>query len=155
MTDERNDAPPTIEQERLAAEIRLREAELALKREEFAARLEQQKHEKRSSVSPLRLAVVAAASGIFGSMFGVMTQSKTEDQKFELEMRKVQSSLILEAIKTGSTEQAATNLTFLLEAGLIADPDGRIKRSMTVLSSKQVAPILPSKDGPQKGTSTQ
>ena len=138
MTDERNPERPTIEQEGFAAEIRLREAELAFKREEFAAWLEQQKREKRSSVSPLVLAIVAATAGIAGSIVGAMTQLLTEERKFALEMKKFQTSLIFEAVKTGNTESAATNLKFLLDAGFLEDKNGSLRKTIISLSGNPI-----------------
>jgi len=44
----------------------------------------------------------------------------------QLEKDKAQASLILKAIETGNVKDSATNLRFLIEAGLLEDPSGKI-----------------------------
>lgn len=43
-----------------------------------------------------------------------------------LEKKKLESQLIIQAVATGNEEQAVKNLSFLLNAGLIKDDDGKI-----------------------------
>jgi hypothetical protein len=112
-------------------ELELKREELALKREEFNTRLEYQKHEKRMSLSPLLVAAIAAIAGISGSVVGSMTQYISEARKFELEARKAQSEMVFEAIRTGDPDKAAENLQFLLETGLLVDPNGTIRKYLS------------------------
>jgi hypothetical protein len=69
--------------------------------------------------------------------------SDLEKQKFEidskLEKQKFESSLILQAIATGEQEAAKRNLTFLVSAGFLRDPDGKI-RNLPLPDT----PVLPS-----------
>lgn len=108
-------------------ELELKREELALKREEFQARLDYQKHERRMSVSPILVAAIAALAGISGSVVGSLTQYISEARKFELEAKRAQSSMIFEAIRTGDPDKAAENLQFLLETGLLVDPNGSLR----------------------------
>jgi hypothetical protein len=65
------------------------------------------------------------------------TNSKLERQKFE-------SSLVLQAIATGKQRTAQKNLEFLVNAGFLSDPEGKIKEL-----AKQPAdtPVLPARGG--------
>src|ERR1700761_549544 len=56
------------------------------------------------------------------------------------ERLKAQTNLILEAIKTGTPESAATNLDFFIKLGFIYDPGGKIK---TYIEKRQNIPVLP------------
>jgi hypothetical protein len=54
--------------------------------------------------------------------------------------QRAQSDLVVEAIKTGDPKLAAKNLRFLLDLGLLDDPDGKLKAA---LSNPETAPYLP------------
>jgi hypothetical protein len=41
--------------------------------------------------------------------------------------QEIETSIILEAVKTGDLDQIKRSMSFLVEAGLISDPDGKIK----------------------------
>src|SRR5467141_2966458 len=57
--------------------------------------------------------------------------SQLEQQKFEtnskLERQKFEASLVLQVIATGKRETAQKNLDFLVNAGFLPDPEGKIK----------------------------
>lgn len=71
---------------------------------------------------------------------------KLEHEKFQansqLERQKFESSLILQVIATGNDEAAQRNLHFLIDAGLLSDPSGKIKDA-----ANQLAPVLPAPSG--------
>jgi hypothetical protein len=50
------------------------------------------------------------------------------DGLLKLERLKFESSVVLEAIKSGGPDKAAANLDFLLKTGLLPDSDGRFKK---------------------------
>lgn len=57
----------------------------------------------------------------------------------QLERLKFESSLVLEAIKTGDADKAVINLDFLIKSGLLPDPDGLLKSYMAArLPGKRV-----------------
>ncbi len=57
----------------------------------------------------------------------------------ELELLKLKTSLILEAVKVGDKQKALDNLTFFIDAGFLDDPQGKIKK----LLNDNVLPVLP------------
>lgn len=67
-------------------------------------------------------ATISAASLIFSNCH--QTSSRLEQQKMEHNSR-----LVMEVV-TGDLEQTQENLRFLLEAGLLADEDGRLQRAI-------------------------
>jgi len=71
---------------------------------------------------------------------------KLERQKFEtnskLERQKFESSLIVQSISTGDQETAKNNLIFLVEAGFLPDPDGKIKG---LVNRPADTPVLPAR----------
>jgi len=122
----------TLEDRKLAAEMRFREVELQLKREEFQARLATQ-----GSRWPILVPVWVAILGLVGGMLLTVLQGYFNGQ---LEKDKAQSSLILKAIETGNVKDSATNLRFLIEAGLLEDPSGKIT---ALLNKPEDVPKLP------------
>ena len=111
--------PETLRSEASSLEERevvVEEATLALKREELALRREEQQSARRWN--PLTVAIAAAtlaglANAAASLINGVLTR--------ELEVQRSDHARILEMLRTGSTEKAAENLQFLIDAGLIAD----------------------------------
>src|SRR6267143_901518 len=65
------------------------------------------------------------------------TSSKLERQKFE-------SSLVLQAISTGKQQTAQKNLEFLVSAGFLSDPEGKIK---DLAKRPADTPVLPARGG--------
>ena len=78
---------------------------------------------------------------------------KLEREKFaansKLERQKFEASLVLQAIATGERETAQKNLQFLVGAGFLPDPSGRIRDLETrpadvpVLPARRVAQSMP------------
>lgn len=110
-----------FEREKWLADLELRKRELALK-----------EHEQRASAwrSPLTVAIFAAAAAAVGNAVVAVVngslQRGLEDSRSRAEIRlersKAESTRILEMIKTGDPERAASNLEFLIQSGLISDP---------------------------------
>ncbi|HEX6904314.1 MAG TPA: serine protease [Thermoanaerobaculia bacterium] len=92
-------------------ELALREDEIALKRKELAA---------AGWRSPLVVAIMAATLAGLGNAGVTVVNGILQRQ---LEDRKSEQIRILEMIKTGDPDKAAGNLEFLLNAGLISDPE--------------------------------
>lgn len=126
-----------IERQRLEGELRFKEAELALKREELLLRQEEIKPKRTIYFSPLVLTALTALIGLIGTCIGLLLQGS---MNIGIERQRMESSLILKAIETGNSDEAAKNLRFLLNAGLIRDEHGRI--AGLVRDSNQVA-VLP------------
>src|ERR1700730_2552144 len=77
-----------------------------------------------------------------------VANSQIEQQKFEtgsnLERQKFESNLILQAIATGKRVTAQKNLEFLVSAGFLPDPEGKI-RELTKRPAD--TPVLPAPIG--------
>lgn len=120
--------------------MRLREIELnqkhhqieqdhALRREEL--QLKQDENKRARWNNPLTIAIVAAALAGFSNaavtfVNGVQQNSLQNDKQkddFQLERSKAETARILEMIKTGDKDAAASNLEFLLETGLVQDAE--------------------------------
>ena len=152
---------PTFEREKWLTDVELRERELALKEREQEnrdAELDLKKREQRASAwrSPLIVAILAAAAAAAGNAVVTVVngrlQRELENNKrtaeIELERSKAESTRILEMIKTGDPEHAASNLGFLLESGLISDP--ALSENIKVFLKKREpgsGPSLPSPSG--------
>jgi hypothetical protein len=92
----------------------------------------------------LIIAIIAAALAALGNagvalVNGILSRA--------VEDRKAEANRILEMIKTGNREDAARNLQFLLETGLIAEQDTRLSIE-AFLGARQPGegPALPSPD---------
>jgi hypothetical protein len=74
----------------------------------------------------------------------VDANSQLERQKFaansKLERQKFESSLVLQVIATGNQETARKNLEFLVNAGFLSDPEGKIKE---LANEPADTPVLP------------
>ena len=98
------------------AELASRQADNELRREDHALKLREVKASNWRN--PLVVAVLAAAVAATGNaVVAYLNNSNLQ----RVEERKGQSSLILEAIKTGDPDKAGVNLQLLLDAGLISD----------------------------------
>lgn len=102
-------------------DISIRERELELKEREVVAK---EKEVSKSRWShPLVLALLAAAAGLIGN---VAVAIVNDDNTQKVEHFHAQSSLLLEAIKTGDNVAACKNLNFLVKLGLLDDAKGTI-----------------------------
>jgi hypothetical protein len=112
-------------------EIELKEREQKTREEEL--RIRQQEINRSYLSNPLFLALVAATVAAFGNIIVAAWNNRAtqdvERQKandtLRLEERKAEAARILEVIKTNDPDKAAVNLSFLLDAHLIASPDQR------------------------------
>lgn len=139
------DASPIVsaEPKSVDTETLFRNREFVLKEKELALRireLELKENDQRYSrwLNPLFLGLIAASVTLIGNILVTKQQTKAT---LEQERLKSQSSLILEAIKTGDTDRAATNLSFFIQLGFIDDPQGRVK---AFIANRQNVPVLPS-----------
>lgn len=137
-----------LEHERLAWERERQAGEWALRREELAAKAEQDRHTRHPLGSPLLVTCAAAIIGLLGTGIAAVAQSylnrQLERERFnfnqQIEGQKQRSELILKAIGTGNIVEAANNLRFMVEAGLIDDPGARIAAAV---KNPETLPVLP------------
>lgn len=104
-------ADPDFAHEQWRTDVALRERELDLK--------ERESRQGRWA-NPLTFAIFAAAVAAAGN--GLVTWMNDRAQR-DLEERKAEAARILEVVKTGDPDKAAKNLQFLIDTGLIADPE--------------------------------
>jgi hypothetical protein len=126
-------------------ELDLRKREVVAREREVA--LKEREATNSRWLNPLVLGVFAAAVGLLGNIVVAVVNNRST---LELEKFRSQSSLVLEAIKTGSPEQACINLKAFINAGLIEDRGNTIETKCT--SSPSTAPYLPTSAGPFGGT---
>jgi hypothetical protein len=158
------DREPDIERLRLELEREKWQAERAAQERDFVLREREQanrdadtelKRQEQATYkwrSPLVVAVFAAAiaglfnagvTGLNGWLQRDLEAGKNEAER-KLEESKAESSRVLEMIKTGDTETAAKNITFLLETGLIAETHRANKlREFLVNRKPGTGPSLP------------
>jgi len=108
---------PDFEREKWDAEKALRERELAIRERELA--LKERGSTRTRWSSPLTISILAAAVAVAGNAFVARYNSRAQ---LGLEERKVEAARILEIVKVGDPDKAATNLQFLIDTRLIADP---------------------------------
>lgn len=114
-------------------EVHSREVELDMKREEQA---------RARWHNPLVVAIFAAAVAAGGNAVASLVNGTSERR---LEATRSEQARILEMIKTGDPDKAAQNLSFLLDAGLITEPDMERRLRASLASRKPGAgPVLPS-----------
>ena len=127
------------------AELALRQREIAIKERVVAvreAKLQQNSDgNRRKWRDPVVLAILAAAVAALGN--GVVAVINGMSQR-GLESQRAEQTRILEMIKTDSPDTAADNLQFLLDAGLILDPQLN-RRLSTFLNERPpgTGPVLP------------
>jgi hypothetical protein len=153
----------SAEQQRWQSELGLRERETILKEKAAAHEMALKDRELESKLrdqrwarwlNPLVIAIFAAALAaagnallafINGSAQVTLEREKAATQK-TLEETKAETSRILEVIKTADPAKALVNLKFLLEAGLITDPE-RKKSLEAYLAKPGEGPSLPAVAG--------
>jgi hypothetical protein len=106
-----------IEKDFREREIAIKEREQVSREEEL--RLKAKEQQQPRWFNPLFLALLAAAIAAAGNAIVAWHNSAAEQQ---LDQDKSEAQRILEAIKTGNPDDAATNLRFLMEAGLVSNP---------------------------------
>ena len=125
-----------LERERLAGELELKRAEIALRRDELNATHAQQRR-NGFAFSPLATGIIAALVGFVGTGVGAYMQGRSQ---LNIERLKFESNLILKAIETGNREEAKNNLLFLVHAGFIEDTGGKIA---ALAKDPSAIPVLP------------
>jgi N-acetylmuramoyl-L-alanine amidase len=123
-----------LERQRLAIETRLKRSDQQFQRQQFES-------SRRGIaawaqvVTPVGAAVIAGIIGLFGTVWNGYQGNRIETAKHaaeeRLEKQKLESNLILEAIKTGGQgeekeRQIAANLVFLVDAGLLQLPADKL-----------------------------
>lgn len=138
--------------------------ERAVKQEEFAARREEARLRLSAAsapwwrrADPLVLAVSAGvftlAGNIFIAWYNANTTIAQEQTKaandLQLEREKAKASLVTQAVSTDDAVTARRNLLFFVDAGLISDPDQKIR-----MAAEKYAPVLPSATGASRSPPT-
>ena len=132
------ESSPLLEERKLEADMRIREIEIALKRDQLAT---QKAPDMKTKWSPSATTILVAVAGMVASAIGAPLQVQSTR---ELERSKFEGNLILKVIETGDLDQAAKNLRFLVKAGFITDDSGKISK---LLDTPDAIPFLPSREG--------
>jgi hypothetical protein len=143
-----------LKREMSRADIEIRNRELDLRQRERDTadgelKLKREEMDRSKWNNPVVVAIFAAAlaglMNIIGTSLNDYFQRETERTKAkatdELEKGKAESARILEMIRTGDKREAAGNLQFLVDAGLIADKERVDKIKAYVLTHG--SPVLP------------
>jgi hypothetical protein len=148
------DPPDTqLDERKFAQETADKQRELDIREREVAVKERDQKTTRWSS--PILIGVLAAIAGVTGSVVTFLNNN----HNLALEKQRAQSTMLIDAIKTGDAEQACTNLLFLISSGFIEDKDGRIKHVCTIQDDAGIRfPYLPKsgipKSAPSKSPAT-
>ena len=125
----------TLEERRFAQESAAKRRELDLREREVAVR---EREMASRWLSPIVLGLFATALGLAANVVIALLNNKNT---LEVERRRSQSSLLLEAIKTGSTDDTCKNLVFFVELGLVNDINQTIRKECE--SAPKGVPSLP------------
>lgn len=128
----------TLEDRKADAEIAVRSRELDLKEREVTAK---ETEVKRSQwLNPTVIGLFAATVGLVSSVIVARVNNQNTQ---DVERLRAQSSLVLEAIRTGTgkTDDACKNLRFFVELELLDDPHGAIQKKCA--SAPSGPPSLP------------
>lgn len=118
------------------AEVRLKEIEVALKQRE----LEERRGWRAVFASQLTPILLTALFGLLATQANSFFTSRAN---LAVEREKAKSALITKMVETSDPAISARNLKFLLDAGLIDDPTGKIRN----LANDKQAPVLSSSNG--------
>jgi hypothetical protein len=145
LTATASDNADQFEREKWEAEKELRERELALKTREQDNRdqelyLKSQEQSLSRWNTPLIVAFIAAAlagiTNIIVTGYNGYIQNQSEAEKSE-------SARILEMIRTGNLKIASQNLKFLIDTGLVMNPERVIKINEYLKANPNDGPVLP------------
>jgi len=103
-------------------EFELRERELRLKEREVVVK--ERGANASPWLSPLVVAILAAAAGLIGNVFVALINNRAADHA---ERVRAQSSLIQGVIKTDNNDATCKNLIFFVKLGMLDDPQGAIR----------------------------
>jgi hypothetical protein len=152
VSEERAGASPSRDLEAAEWEKHKWRAEYELKLREISLKEKEQQRSRWSN--PLVVGIFAAAvAGIFSAAVALLngwqeadlTKAKAKETQRAEETRS-EGDRILEMIKTGDTANAARNLKFLIDTGLIAEPS-RVKQIEAYLQKPGSIPVLPAANG--------
>jgi hypothetical protein len=111
--------------------LELRSAQLDLREQQLRSREREAEQASKSSLrkfsDPLVLAIIGAALGLIANLVSGVMQAR---QALDLEAEKGRANLVQEFIKTGDSTKAKDNLKFLLSAGILTDPTGKISKAL-------------------------
>jgi hypothetical protein len=126
----------SFEREKWSEEVRLKERELAIKEREVAAK----EREVRRFLNPVTASILAAGAAFGGNALVTYWNNNAQQN---LERIKAEAQFIVEMIKTNQN-QAAENLDFLIQTGLISDDARRASLSTYLEKRKEgQGPALP------------
>lgn len=94
-------------------------------------------------LNPIVVSIVSALLG------GVLVAFINGQTNIKLEEKKLQTQLIVQAVKTGDKKQATNNLKFLVAAGLLSDQSGKIKELIDAQGGSSF--VLPASESISKG----
>jgi hypothetical protein len=120
-------------------EFLFKEKELVLKNKELEAKI---KLEKRGLwfTSPLLIGGITAISGLIGTGIGAILQSYTNST---LERQKFEFTLIQKALQAPTQDEAAKQLLFLVNSGVIISLDGGKIRNIAENNPSQLPSLVP------------
>lgn len=144
-----------LERDKLREDTRLRDEELRLKGEDTRLReqeigLREKEFQRSRWSSPLVVAIFTGAAALVGNI-AVSYHNSSEQRAIEtsraeatrtLEQEKAEAARILEMIKTNDPEKAASNLKFLIDAGLVRDSSERLQNFLASRKPGE-GPVLP------------
>lgn len=129
----------SLEEQTLAVELALKELDLKAKQEETKSR---SRFLGRINITIPQATLIVGVLTFLGSFLGTYFQQANQidlkNREFaaqlNLKQREIEGQLILGAIKDQDAQQALNRLRFLIDAGFVADADGRI--STLIMSGK-------------------
>ena len=120
-------------------EIALRERELALREKEVEAKI----HLERRGLwltSPLLIGSITAISGLIGTGIGAVLQGNAN---FKLERQKFEFTLIQDALEAPNQDEAARQLLFLVNSGVIISLDSKKLRNIAEKNPSEIPVLVP------------
>ncbi|MDJ0580967.1 hypothetical protein [Crocosphaera sp.] len=120
-------------------EIALRERELALREKEVEAK---NRLDRKGLwlTSPLLIGSITAISGLIGTGIGAVLQGNAN---FKLERQKFEFNLIQDALEASNQKEAAKQLLFLVNSGVIISLDSQKLRSIAENNPSEIPVLVP------------
>lgn len=139
-----------LEALKIEHEYRLREAELAIRRDELNAKIKAEQESRTTrGMSPVLATVLVAVFGLVGTGVGATLQGFFS---IRLEREKFESSLISKAIEAEDEAERAKRLEFYTKIGLISN-DEMAKRLQPFIKNPSTIPKVSSVVGTEFGDS--
>lgn len=108
-----------LERTRVLRELEFKSRELEMREREMA------QPARSANVTPLTATLIAGLVGLLGTGIGAYMQGRSNQI---LERQTFEAQLIIKAVDTDDHTKAARNLSFLVNAGLVQDANGRIAK---------------------------